>query len=215
MKKLMLLGIFMSALHISNSQKQDFCRLPSDAGQGTTFSFSVFYNYTTDQCLPFFYQGEGGNANRFQNERECLRNCSSSAEKIYPMDVKEACHFKHLVGGCSGRYLRYYYDSTNEKCKRFIWTGCFGNGNRFFDYNSCNATCAGIRGDLDATEEDEPDTPIAIICGVLLALVVSAILITVIVLVVKSKKKKQKKARAKTKDAKIDSPLQEGDIEMT
>ncbi|MEQ2253787.1 hypothetical protein ILYODFUR_036108, partial [Ilyodon furcidens] len=31
MKKLMLLGIFLSALHISNSQKQDFCRLPSDA----------------------------------------------------------------------------------------------------------------------------------------------------------------------------------------
>ncbi|MEQ2258647.1 hypothetical protein XENORESO_000737 [Xenotaenia resolanae] len=96
MKKRLLLGIVLSALHISNSQKQEFCRLPKDE------------------------------------------------EKTYPVDVKEACHFKHLVGGCSGRYLRYYYDSAYDKCKRFIWTGCFGNGNRFFDYKSCNTTCAGM-----------------------------------------------------------------------
>uniref|UniRef100_A0A3P8QAG6 BPTI/Kunitz inhibitor domain-containing protein n=1 Tax=Astatotilapia calliptera TaxID=8154 RepID=A0A3P8QAG6_ASTCA len=47
-------------------------------------------------------------------------------------------------GECNGKYLRYYYDSTDKKCKRFSWTGCLGNGNRFFDYNSCNFTCARL-----------------------------------------------------------------------
>lgn len=65
---------------------------------------------------------------------------------IFLFTASKACHFKHLVGGCSGSYLRYYYDSIHNKCKKFLWTGCFGNGNRFFSMESCNATCAGIHG---------------------------------------------------------------------
>uniref|UniRef100_A0A3Q4MYY4 BPTI/Kunitz inhibitor domain-containing protein n=1 Tax=Neolamprologus brichardi TaxID=32507 RepID=A0A3Q4MYY4_NEOBR len=93
------------------------------------FNFAMYYDVNKDQCTPFLYNGEGGNANRFENERECMRNCSPNAENIYPMD-----------GECNGKYLRYYYDSIDKKCKRFLWTGCLGNGNRFFDYNSCNST---------------------------------------------------------------------------
>uniref|UniRef100_A0A3B4G477 BPTI/Kunitz inhibitor domain-containing protein n=1 Tax=Pundamilia nyererei TaxID=303518 RepID=A0A3B4G477_9CICH len=70
----------------------EFCRLPSDAGQGTSFNFAVYYDVSKDQCSPFLYNGEGGNANRFQNERECLRNCSVNAEDVYPMDGKN--HFE-------------------------------------------------------------------------------------------------------------------------
>ncbi|XP_072242004.1 inter-alpha-trypsin inhibitor isoform X2 [Leuresthes tenuis] len=178
--------------------------------------FSVYYDADSDQCKPFFYQGEGGNANRFVNERECLRNCSAKAAELYPMDASKACHFKYLKGGCNGNYLRYYYDSHHDKCKKFIWTGCIGNGNRFFDIETCNTTCAGIHNDGDETEEDEPDTPIAIICGVLLAVIISAIIITVTVLTVKSKKKGSKKnAQEKSNDPQSDSPLQERGIEMT
>eukprot|EP00064_Thunnus_orientalis_P000357 superscaffoldBa00000018_g357 len=61
-----------------------------------------------------------------------------------------------------------------------------GNGNRFTDQDVCNKTCAGIHVDGEDPEEDEPDTPIAIICGVLLAVIVVSIFVTVIVLTLKS-----------------------------
>ncbi|CAI5664142.1 kunitz-type U19-barytoxin-Tl1a [Oreochromis niloticus] len=214
MTGLLFLGIVFSAFQISYSNIPEFCRLPADSGQGTSFNFAVYYDASKDQCSPFLYNGEGGNANRFQNERECLRNCSVNAENVYPMDARKACHFKKLEGTCNGNYLRYYYDSVYDKCKRFIWTGCIGNGNRFFDFNSCNSTCAGIHDDGNEPEEHESDTPIAIICGVLLALIVVAIIGTVVFLTLKSKKKK--KGAGKSKEPQADAPLQaERDIEMS
>uniref|UniRef100_A0A667YI57 BPTI/Kunitz inhibitor domain-containing protein n=1 Tax=Myripristis murdjan TaxID=586833 RepID=A0A667YI57_9TELE len=54
-------------------------------------------------------------------------NCCSSFPET------QACHFPHTKGQCSGQYLRYYYDSVHDKCKKFLYTGCVGNGNRFFD----------------------------------------------------------------------------------
>ncbi|XP_017261121.1 BPTI/Kunitz domain-containing protein [Kryptolebias marmoratus] len=219
MKNLLVLGIVLSTLHIVYSQTnpEAFCKEPSDAGPGTNFSFSFFYDPSKDECRPFFYGGEGGNRNRFRNERECIRGCSPNAEYFYPMDVTKACHFKHSRGTCSGNFLRYYYDSARNKCKKFLWTGCFGNGNRFFDSESCNATCAGIHDDSDDPEEDEPNTPIAIICVVLLAVIVVAIIVMVIVLTVQSKKKKGSKKTAKDKhsDPQTEAALQGRGIEMT
>uniref|UniRef100_M3ZME4 Kunitz-type serine protease inhibitor bitisilin-3-like n=1 Tax=Xiphophorus maculatus TaxID=8083 RepID=M3ZME4_XIPMA len=126
----------------------EFCNLPSDPGQGTTFTFFVYYKHEEDKCLPFFYQGQGGNANRFKSERECMRNCSINSEKLYPTDETAACRFKYAAGGCNSYLVRYYYDSIHDKCKKFLWSGCFGNGNRFFDFKSCNRTCVGIHGEL-------------------------------------------------------------------
>lgn len=53
----------------------DFCLLPPDVGQGTSFTLAVHYDVNKDQCTPFLYNGEGGNANRFENERECITQC--------------------------------------------------------------------------------------------------------------------------------------------
>uniref|UniRef100_A0A3B3TXE8 BPTI/Kunitz inhibitor domain-containing protein n=1 Tax=Poecilia latipinna TaxID=48699 RepID=A0A3B3TXE8_9TELE len=133
------------SLNLSFCHSTEFCNLPQDPGQGSTFTFSVYYNPEEDKCLPFFYQGEGGNANRFRSERQCMRNCSFNFETLYPTD---ACHFKYAPGGCNSKRLRYYYDAIHDKCKTFFWTGCFGNGNRFFDLESCNRTCVGIHGEL-------------------------------------------------------------------
>uniref|UniRef100_A0A3Q3J233 BPTI/Kunitz inhibitor domain-containing protein n=1 Tax=Monopterus albus TaxID=43700 RepID=A0A3Q3J233_MONAL len=64
-----------------------FCHLPQNEGDGEGFTFSFYYNATKDRCNPFIYKGRGGNANRFANEKQCIRNCSANAEKIYPMDA--------------------------------------------------------------------------------------------------------------------------------
>ncbi|CAJ1056651.1 boophilin-H2-like [Xyrichtys novacula] len=214
MKHLLFLGIVFAVFHISQSNIPDFCLLPEDEGTGTQFVFSLFYDAANDRCTPFLYKGEGGNANRFVNERECLRNCSANVETTYPFDASRACHFKYTVGGCSGKYLRYYYDSIHKKCKKFLWTGCFGNGNRFFDMETCNNTCQGIHDEGDDLEEDEPDTPIAIICGVLLAVIVVAVFGTVIGLTVKSKKKGSKKKSGAESRAQSENSPEAQPIEM-
>ncbi|XP_034734094.1 kunitz-type serine protease inhibitor bitisilin-3 [Etheostoma cragini] len=215
MKHLLLLGIAFSAFDVSHTNPPDYCNLQYDEGEGTSFTFALYYDRDQGVCNPFLYKGMGGNANRFLNERECIRNCSANAEDIYPTDVSKACHFKKAVGKCSAQLLRYYYDSVHDKCKKFLWTGCIGNGNRFFDQGSCNSTCAGIHDDGEEEEEEEPDTPIAIICGVLLAVIIAAVLTTVIVLTVQSKKKSpKKKAAGKSKDPQSGTPLQDKGIEM-
>uniref|UniRef100_A0A8D3AXZ0 Si:dkeyp-73b11.8 n=1 Tax=Scophthalmus maximus TaxID=52904 RepID=A0A8D3AXZ0_SCOMX len=215
MKHLLLLGMAVAIIHVSQSSTPGFCQLPPSAGNGLEFIVAFYYNHTKDQCNPFMYNGEGGNSNRFVNERECIRNCSANAENIYPTDESLACHFKKAIGQCRGQLLRYYYDSVHDKCKKFIWSGCIGNGNRFFDQGSCNSTCAGIHDDGDDPEEDEPDTPIAIICGVLLGVIIAAFIIPVVVLTVRSKKMSSKKNEpGKSKEPRSDSPLQPQAIEM-
>ncbi|KAG7245366.1 hypothetical protein INR49_010816 [Caranx melampygus] len=146
MKHLPFWGVVFAVIHISHSF-QEFCQLNVAEGEGTHFIFSVYYDPNKDQCNPFIYKGQGGNANRFQNERDCMRNCSSRAEVIYPMDESHACLLKKAIGGCNAQHLRYYYDAVHDKCKKFIWSGCIGNGNRFTSFESCNATCAGIHGE--------------------------------------------------------------------
>ena len=63
-----------------------FCTLPADAGTGPKFDVEVYYDSKQDMCLPFLYKGEGGNQNRFQNEKECIRNCSDTPDKTYPTE---------------------------------------------------------------------------------------------------------------------------------
>ncbi|KAL6106716.1 uncharacterized protein ACO6RY_10519 [Pungitius sinensis] len=213
MKHLLFWGIAFAAVYISHSNPSDVCYLKPDEGEGPSFIFALYYDPSKDQCNPFLYKGQAGNGNRFFSERDCIRNCSAKSEMIYPVDATKACHFKKAEGECSARLLRYYYDSVHDKCKRFLFTGCVGNGNRFLDQLSCNATCSGIHDDGVEEEEEEPDTPIAIICGVLLGIILVAVLITVIVLTVQSKKNKRK-AQGKNKEPKSGTPLREGEIEM-
>ncbi|XP_056138545.1 BPTI/Kunitz domain-containing protein [Lampris incognitus] len=212
MNHILVLGIALSTFCTSHSIKE-FCNLPHEEGTGTSFHFATYYDPSKDLCYPFLYRGEGGNANRFDNERECMRNCSPNVDQFYPMDESMACHFNYSKGGCDGKSLRFYYDSVRDKCKKFFWTGCLGNGNRFLSQESCNATCAGIHDDGEGEEEEEPDTPVALICGIVFGVIGAIILIVVIVLLVQSKDS-PKGAPKKTKEAQAQLPLQEVEVEI-
>ena len=65
-----------------------FCQLEPVEGDGPSFLHLIHFNHLKDRCEPFIYSGAGGNGNRFENERECIRNCSANAENVYPMDGK-------------------------------------------------------------------------------------------------------------------------------
>ncbi|TSM52285.1 Ubiquitin carboxyl-terminal hydrolase 3 [Bagarius yarrelli] len=166
MRNFSIFLLFFAAFYCINGQKQmpDYCNLPKDEGIESNIDIQVYlyYNKTADKCYPFRYKGEGGNPNRFNYEFYCMRNCSPNADSLYPTDRTLACHLLKAPGDCYGHYLRYYYDAAHGKCATFAWTGCVGNGNRFLDFEHCNATCFGIldvTGD-DGNSETESDTPI-------------------------------------------------------
>ena len=54
--------------------------------------------------------------------------------------------FSELVfqqGDCSGYNIRWYYNSIYDLCKKFVYTGCTGNDNRFDSQAACETRCKG------------------------------------------------------------------------
>ncbi|KAL2093234.1 hypothetical protein ACEWY4_010546 [Coilia grayii] len=224
MRQLAIFLVFFSAFYCVQAQtegstgtKPEFCSMSPDEGSSEDGSFMIYLHYDAakDKCYPFKYHGNGGNANRFVSERDCIRNCSATAPKLYPLTESEACHLPKTSGECFGQYLRYYYDSQHKKCKKFLWTGCAGNGNRFVGELTCNTTCYGIEDEEVDPEEEEPDTPVGVILGVVLGIIGAAILIAVIVLAVTSKPSGKKKAEKTPRGEDKSVPLQDDPIEMS
>ncbi|KAJ0177122.1 hypothetical protein K1T71_007131 [Dendrolimus kikuchii] len=67
------------AAHVTlkNSNKLTFCELQSDAGDCIGFFRRYYYDVNKDTCNVFMYGGCGGNQNRFETRRKCLRYCST------------------------------------------------------------------------------------------------------------------------------------------
>ena len=42
---------------------------------------------------------------------------------------------------CMGYFPKWYFDSKVNKCKKFIYGGCQGNGNNFESIRECERTC--------------------------------------------------------------------------
>ncbi|XP_031420694.2 BPTI/Kunitz domain-containing protein [Clupea harengus] len=213
---LVIFSAFYSIQVQSAGGLHEFCSLAPDEGQSTGDSFMIYLHYDTvqDKCQPFKYFGSGGNGNRFMSEKDCMRNCSANAINVYPVSERDACHLPKASGECLGSYLRYHYDSVHHKCKKFLWTGCAGNGNRFLDFQACNSTCYGETDPGEDPEEEEPDTPVALILGVVFGLIGAAILVVVIVLAVKTKPS-GKKAQKSPKGTDTAAPLRDEGIEMS
>ncbi|KAG7276247.1 hypothetical protein CRUP_018629 [Coryphaenoides rupestris] len=136
--------------------------------------------------------------NRFTNEKECIRNCSSQAEALYPQDERKACFLPLNKGSdvCRQQTVRFRYDPIHDKCKFFLWKGCIGNGNRFLTKQLCNDTCDGVHG---------------LILGVVVGAIVLILIIVAVVMMVKSKNDPKK---APKKPKREEAPLQHSAIEM-
>jgi len=86
-------------------------------------AFFVSFNYLRFFSLRFFYGGEGGNGNNFEDKISCTQTC------IDPVG-REACQLPVIPGPCEGYYPRYGYDQVTKVCKQFVYGGCLGNNNR-------------------------------------------------------------------------------------
>lgn len=56
------------------------CMSSPERGPGQNYSVKWFYNSTRSACDRFWYGGEGGNGNRFDNEQDCLAECENAKE---------------------------------------------------------------------------------------------------------------------------------------
>ncbi|KAL4658704.1 boophilin-H2-like [Arapaima gigas] len=211
MDVLFIFVVLSTTFYSALTQQQAFCDLPMDPGTGSKHSIRLYYDKVQDKCLPFQYKGEGGNENRFLTDRMCMKNCSATAEEIYPNNEMKVCHFHKSYGHCFNRYMLWYYDSISGLCKIFSYSGCGGNGNRFIDELTCNNTCSGIYDESDGTLEadSESDTPVGLIVGILLGSIGAIIIIAVTVVAVKNKKSKTTLQETKG----VEVPLQDKGLE--
>ncbi|KAG2466464.1 MYO7A protein, partial [Polypterus senegalus] len=122
-------------------KKKAFCNENMDEGTGSSVFHMYYYSSTDSTCYPFIYKGEGGNNNRFDSDKECMKNCSSNTQDIYP-EGKQMCVLEPDPGMCLARMLKWYFDTKTKTCHTFIYGGCKGNGNNFETKKQCQDLCA-------------------------------------------------------------------------
>ncbi|XP_058489074.1 kunitz-type protease inhibitor 2 [Solea solea] len=58
------------------------------------------------------------------------------------------CRLPSKVGSCRAAFPRFYYDVTNQTCRRFTYGGCGANANNFETQEECEVTCSGVTGSV-------------------------------------------------------------------
>ncbi|XP_067289932.1 BPTI/Kunitz domain-containing protein [Pseudorasbora parva] len=192
---------------VSASAVDPKCKEGRDEGQGKEKLLKFSYDPQVQFCVPFFYKGEGGNGNRFDSDKDCMKACSPKGNELYPSD-EMACSLPKDEGTCFAMLPKYYYDNQEKDCRMFLYRGCQGNANRFESLEECRKQCLARSGRLlgaaDLTNPDEKTVDAGLIVGVLGGIVFAGAVISAIVLFVLHKK--SNKAERK--------PVPTSDIEM-
>ncbi|XP_061413779.1 kunitz-type U19-barytoxin-Tl1a-like [Lethenteron reissneri] len=140
-----VLSILMDLLQSSEALNPS-CNHLADEGTAVEYverALKFYYEAQDDICLPFFYKGNGGNANRFTRFRDCMKTCSKRVSQLYPAGGK-VCILSPDKGVCLAHLLRWHYNSTQRGCDVFLYGGCGGNGNRFQSREECQKMCSPL-----------------------------------------------------------------------
>ncbi|XP_025104034.1 papilin-like isoform X1 [Pomacea canaliculata] len=122
-------------------KSEEICQLPKKVGPCLAIKPSFYYDTSARDCREFGYGGCEGNLNNFASLDACRRKCAprSSAGK-----TREVCSLDPDGGTCKGYIIAWYYDNSFQRCQRFIYTGCGGNGNRFTMEQECMDLCSAV-----------------------------------------------------------------------
>ncbi|XP_064108154.1 papilin-like isoform X7 [Macrobrachium nipponense] len=123
-------------------QKTDVCLLEVMPGPCRGNYTRWHYDQTMDRCSQFTFGGCKGNGNNYLTENECMQRCIRGQSK-------DLCTLPKASGLCDETLPRWYYDSAEERCMPFYYTGCDGNTNRFISRGECEATCPGEERERD------------------------------------------------------------------
>nr|CAD7588891.1 unnamed protein product [Timema genevievae] len=119
---------------LSVFQPVDICLTHVDPGPCRGQNSAWYFDYSSLSCQAFVYGGCGGNANRFESEEQCERQCGI-------FKGQDVCTMPYEIGPCRGLFRKWYFDSTSGNCQEFDYGGCSGNGNRFSSISECESIC--------------------------------------------------------------------------
>ena len=122
-----------------------------------------YYDRSTDTCHEFDYGGCQGNANRFNDRRQCEEHCrviistaaayvpspliyTTHAPYTIPESSTDICGMNVDTGPCNDEQAAWYYNKTSSECHAFIYGGCGGNANRFESEEQCERQCGNFKG---------------------------------------------------------------------
>ena len=106
----------------------------------------MFQRNITYPFLRFWFGGDEGNGNNFDDKKTCDQICTDPVGK-------DACLLPSVPGPCEGYYPRYAYNAKTKSCQSFNYGGCHGNNNRFESNDECEAVCT----------EDDPDIAVYLV----------------------------------------------------
>ena len=56
-------------------------------------------------------------------------------------DISDICQLKQDMGTCYNYQIKWFYDVSISRCRRFYYGSCGGNGNRFETREECVQMC--------------------------------------------------------------------------
>ena len=73
---------------------------------------------------------------------------------VYYIFSTAICSLPKEAGPCRGNFIRWYYDTTMQKCLPFTYGGCRGNNNLFMSHEECFQLCVlkNIPEDADPSD---------------------------------------------------------------
>ncbi|KAF4104058.1 kunitz-type protease inhibitor 2 isoform X2 [Onychostoma macrolepis] len=139
---------------MTSDEFQVKCQAPALTGYCRASIRSYYYN--NGICQSFTYGGCGGNQNNYETEESCMTTCtvkvipSNHKDPVVPNSLKgfeESCAAPSDSGPCRAAFQMFYFESSTQSCKRFLYGGCKGNLNRYSTEEECMAACSGKDGD--------------------------------------------------------------------
>jgi len=61
--------------------------------------------------------------------------------RLNKLEKTNICVLPKEPGNCKGTFPRWYFDTKQHKCLKFVYSGCLGNANNFESENECNENC--------------------------------------------------------------------------
>uniref|UniRef100_A0A673C7E1 BPTI/Kunitz inhibitor domain-containing protein n=1 Tax=Sphaeramia orbicularis TaxID=375764 RepID=A0A673C7E1_9TELE len=143
------------------TMKVQNCMVTSDPGPCRAAFPAFYYDHKTSTCRSFTYGGCRGNKNRYNTMEECTNRCSQEQPATSPVHVAPPsqlfssfyispwcflvrshdpplssslpvlCRLPMKVGSCRAAFPRFFYNVTDQTCRRFTYGGCDANSNNF------------------------------------------------------------------------------------
>ncbi|KAK4045709.1 hypothetical protein OUZ56_033583 [Daphnia magna] len=107
---------------------------------------------TTDTSIAFTERDE------FPNHGE-TDNDTSMMQVVEKATTTHVCQTPADPGPCTAELIKFFYDSTAQRCRQFVYGGCDGNENNFVTEAECLQTCGHALVGQPVRDNDKTDFP--------------------------------------------------------